>query len=141
MQADPAGKPVLLDALLALTEEMAKTQPIDAKRFYVTGLSMGGYGTWSLLALVPDKIAAAIPICGGGDPAQAAKFKDVPIWAFHGEADPTVPVKNTKDMIAALEQAGGKPKATYYPNVQHDSWTQTYADPAVIKWLFAQRQK
>jgi predicted peptidase len=141
MQADPAGKPVLLDALLALTEEMAKTQPIDAKRFYVTGLSMGGYGTWSLLALVPDKIAAAIPICGGGDPAQAAKFKDVPIWAFHGEADPTVPVKNTKDMIAALEQAGGKPKATYYPNVQHDSWTQTYADPAVIKWLFEQRRK
>lgn len=141
MQADPAGKPVLLDALLALTEEVTKTQPIDSKRFYVTGLSMGGFGTWSLLARVPDKIAAAIPICGGGDPAQAAKFKDVPIWAFHGEADPTVPVKNTKDMIAALEQAGGKPKATYYPNVQHDSWTQTYADPAVIKWLFAQRQK
>ena len=142
MQLDAPAKPNdLLDAVLALTEEMTKTQPIDPKRYYVTGLSMGGYGTWTLLARVPEKIAAAIPICGGGDPTQAEKFKDVPLWAFHGEADPTVPVKATKDMIAALEKAGGKPKATYYPNVPHDSWTQTYTDPAVLKWLFEQRLK
>lgn len=139
---DPAAKPnSLLDAVLALTAEMSKTQPVDPKRFYVTGLSMGGFGTWSLLARVPEKIAAAVPICGGGDPAQAVKFKDVPIWAFHGEADPVVPVKSTREMIAALEQAGGKPKVTYYPGVLHDSWTQTYTDPAVLTWLFAQRRK
>jgi predicted peptidase len=140
--SDATAKPAsLLDAVLALAESMTKTHPIDPKRFYVTGLSMGGYGTWSLLAQAPNKIAAAVPICGGGDPAQAAKFKRVPIWAFHGEADPVVPVTTTRAMIAALEKAGGKPKATYYPKVQHDSWTQTYADPAVFKWLFAQRRK
>jgi predicted peptidase len=102
---------------------------------------MGGYATWDLLGRVPGKIAAAVPICGGGDPALAEKFKDVPIHAFHGEADPTVPVKSTKDMITALEKAGGKPKATYYPGVQHDSWTQTYNDPEVIRWMFGQRKK
>lgn len=142
MKLDPAAKPnSVLDAVLALTAEVSKTQPVDPQRFYVTGLSMGGFGTWNLLAQVPERIAAAMPICGGGEPAQATKFKDVPLWAFHGEADPVVPVKTTRDMIAALEKAGGKPKATYYPNVQHDSWTQTYANPKVLKWLFAQRRK
>ena len=142
MELESALKPnPLLDAVLALTTEMSKSNPVDPKRFYVTGLSMGGYGTWSLLARAPEKIAAAIPICGGGDTTQAAKFKDVPVWAFHGIADPTVPVQQTRDMIAALEKVGGKPNSTYYSGVYHDSWTQTYADPAVIKWLFAQRQK
>ena len=131
----------LLDAVLALVGDTIKTQPVDVKRFYVTGLSMGGYATWDLLGRAPALIAAAIPICGGGDPAQAAKFKDIPVWAFHGEADPTVPVKLTKDMIAAMEQAGGKPKATYYPEVGHNSWTRAYEDPEVIRWLFAQRRK
>lgn len=131
----------LLDAVLALVDDTFQTQPVDARRFYVTGLSMGGYATWDLLGRVPARIAAAIPICGGGDPSQAAKFKDVPVWAFHGEADPTVPVKSTKDMIAAIEQAGGKPKATYYPGVGHDSWTRAYDDPATIRWLFQQRRK
>ncbi len=131
----------LLDAVLALVAETSKSQPVDAKRFYVTGLSMGGYATWDLLARAPDRIAAAIPICGGGNPAKAGGFKDVPIWAFHGDADPVVPVRATRDMIAALEKAGGKPKYTYYPGVQHDSWTQTYADPEVIKWFFAQKLK
>lgn len=140
-RADAAAKPALMDAVLALTEAMTKGHPIDPKRFYVTGLSMGGFGTWSLLEEVPQKIAAAVPICGGGEPEQASKFKDVPVWAFHGEADPVVPVKSTREMIAALKQAGGNPKVTYYPKVQHDSWTQTYADPAVLKWLFAQRRK
>lgn len=131
----------LLAAVLALVEETAKRHPVDTKRLYVTGLSMGGYATWDLLARVPERIAAAIPICGGGDPAKAAKFKDVPLWAFHGDADPVVPPRTTRDMIAALEKAGGKPKSSYYPGVQHDSWTQTYADPEVIKWLFARKLK
>lgn len=141
MRLSAAGKPnPLLDAVLALVDDTMKRQPVDPKRFYVTGLSMGGFGTWDLLGRVPEKIAAAVPICGGGDPSLAARFKDVPIWAFHGEADPTVPVKSTKDMIAALEKAGGKPKSTFYPNVPHDSWTRTYADPEVIRWIFAQRK-
>ena len=142
MRLNAADKPnSLLDAVLALVDDTLKTQPVDAKRFYVTGLSMGGYATWDLLGRVPARIAAAIPICGGGDPSQAAKFKDVPVWAFHGEADPTVPVKSTKDMIAAMETVGGKPKATYFPGVGHNSWTRAYDDPEVIRWLFAQRRK
>ena len=131
----------LLDAVLALVDDTTKNQPVDAKRFYVTGLSMGGYGTWYLLGSVPGRIAAAVPICGGGDPSLAAKFKDVPIHAFHGEADPVVPVCATKDMISAVEKAGGKPAATYYPGVQHDSWTKAYNDPELIRWMFEQHQK
>ena len=131
----------MLDSVLALVDATLKSHPVDPKRFYVTGLSMGGYATWDLLGRVPERIAAAVPICGGGDPALAEKFKDIPIWAFHGEADATVPVKTTRDMITALEKAGGKPKATYYPQVNHDSWTRTYQDPEVIRWMFAQRKK
>lgn len=128
----------LLEAVLALADETAKKQPVDGKRFYVTGISMGGYATWDVLSRIPEKIAAAIPICGGGDAPSAPRFKSVPIWAFHGEADPVVPVSATREMTSALEQAGGKPKVTIYPGVQHDSWTQTYDDPEVIRWLFTQ---
>ncbi len=142
MRLSEADKPnALLEAVLALAEDTMKQQPIDSKRFYVTGISMGGYATWDLLGRVPGKIAAAVPICGGGDPALAMKFKDVPIHAFHGDADPVVPVRTTKEMIEALEKSGSKPKATYYPGVQHDSWTQTYANPEVIRWIFDQHQK
>lgn len=130
----------LLEAILALVDQTTATQPVDEKRFYLTGISMGGFATWDMLGRAPNRIAAAIPICGGGDPSQVAKFKDVPIWAFHGEADPVVPVKTTREMISALEAVGGKPKATYYPGVEHDSWTRTYDDPAVIRWLFDQHQ-
>lgn len=137
-----AGKPnALLESVLALVSETMQTQPVDAKRFYVTGISMGGFATWDVLCRIPGKIAAAVPICGGGDPSLAEKFKDVPIHAFHGEADPVVPVRTTREMIAALEKAGGKPKATYYPGVQHDSWTQTYNDPDTIRWIFDQHRK
>ena len=136
-----AGQPnLLLDAVLALVDDVSKKQPVDAKRFYVTGLSMGGYATWAMLGRVPGRIAAAVPICGGGDPAQAVKFKDVPIHAFHGDADPVVPLRATQEMIHAVEAAGGKPTATYYPGVQHDSWTMAYNDPELLRWLFAQHQ-
>lgn len=139
--AAPAPPSPLLDALLALVTDSVAHHPIDPKRIYVTGLSMGGFGTWEILSRAPKRFAAAIPICGGGNPGRVAAYREVPIWAFHGEADPVVPVSATRDMISALEKAGGTPKATYYPGVGHDSWTQTYADPEVIKWLFEQRAK
>ena len=142
MQLSEADKPnSLLEAVLALVDETMKKQPVDPQRFYVTGISMGGYATWDLLGRAPGKIAAAIPICGGGDPALVGKFKDIPIQTFHGDADSAVPVKSTREMVAALEKAGGKPTATYYPGVPHDSWTQTYNNPAVIRWMFDQRKK
>lgn len=142
MRLNAADKPnALLETVLALVDETMKQQPVDAKRFYVTGISMGGYATWDLLGRAPAKIAAAIPICGGGDPSLAERFKNTPIWAFHGDADAAVPVQGTSDMVAALKKTGAKPKVTIYPGVNHDSWTQTYADAEVIQWLFAQRGK
>ena len=142
MRLSAADKPNdLLEAVLALVDETMKAQPVDSRRFYVTGISMGGYATWDLLGRAPGKIAAAVPVCGGGEPTLAEKFKDIPIHAFHGEADPVVPVRTTKDMVEALEKSGAKPKATYYPGVQHDSWTQTYDNPEVIRWIFEQRRK
>ncbi len=130
-----------LEAVLALVEEFSKTHPVDPKRFYVTGISMGGFGTWDLMGRAPEKIAAALPICGGGDPSIVSRYKDVPVWTFHGDADPTVPVAATTDLIEALEKAGGKPKLTIYPGVKHDSWTMTYDNPEAIRWLFSQKQK
>ena len=142
MRLNAAGKPnSLLEAVLALVAESRKTHPIDPKRFYVTGISMGGYATWDLLGRVPQEITAAIPICGGGDPTLAEKFTNVPLWAFHGDADTVVPVKTTREMVDALEKAGGKPKMTIFPGVTHDSWTQTYSDIEVMRWLFGQRGK
>jgi predicted peptidase len=139
MRLGEAGKPnALLEAVLALVDRTIKDQPVDPKRVYVTGISMGGYATWDLLGRAHDKFAAAVPICGGGDPSRAAGYKNIPIRAFHGEADSVVPPKATRDMIEALEKAGGSPQATFYPGVGHDSWTETYANPEVIRWLFDQ---
>ncbi|MEO5917354.1 MAG: dienelactone hydrolase family protein [Luteolibacter sp.] len=141
MRLSAAGQPnPLLEGVLALVDETTRTQPVDSKRFYLTGISMGGFATWDVLGRIPDKIAAAVPICGGGDSSLAATYKEVPIWAFHGEADPVVPVRTTQEMISALEKAGGKPKATYYPGVEHDSWTRTYDDPALFRWLLDQHR-
>jgi len=88
----------------------------------------------------PDYFAAAIPICGGGDPAQAAKLKNLPIRAFHGDQDTRVPYRRTTEMIEAIRQVGGHPKMTIFPNVGHDSWGLAYGDPAVLAWLFAQKK-
>jgi predicted peptidase len=106
----------------------------------VTGLCTGGVGTWTAIQRRPDFFAAAIPICGGGDTKQAEKVKDVPIWAFHGDADPVVPVEDTKKTIAAVMEAGGKPKMTIYAGVRHNSWSATYGNPEVLDWLFEQKK-
>ena len=141
-QLTEADKPnALVDAVLDLTKDTAKKFPVDSKRFYVTGISMGGFATWDVLGRVPKRIAAAIPICGGGDPELVKRYENIPIWTFHGEADSVVPVKTTQIMVSALEKAGGKPKVTYYPGVDHNSWTQTYDNVEVIRWLFEQRLK
>lgn len=131
----------LLEGVIAMVADFSKTHAVDPDRFYVTGISMGGFATWDLLARIPEKIAAAVPICGGGDMSLVDRYKSIPIWTFHGEADPIVPVTATRNIVAALGVAGGKPKTTYYPNVEHDSWTMTYDNPEVIRWLFQQRKK
>jgi predicted peptidase len=125
---------------LELIDYEMKHLPIDPKRVYITGLSMGGYGSWDLLARRPELFAAAAPVCGGADEATAEKIKQIPIWVFHGAKDTAVKPARSRNMVAALEKAGGKPKYTEYPVVGHNSWDNAYRDPEFYKWLFAQKK-
>jgi poly(3-hydroxybutyrate) depolymerase/lysophospholipase L1-like esterase len=135
--ADPGPmEPLVLAAVDALAQEFA----IDPDRIYVSGLSMGGFGAWDLITRHPEKFAAAIPVCGGGDKDKAAAAKPVPVWAFHGLADNVVPPVRTQDMVAGLRAAGGTAALTEYPGVAHDSWTMAYSEPNLLPWLFAQRR-
>ncbi len=135
-------EPTLYTGLtLELAEALPKEFRIDPKRIYITGLSMGGFGTWDVLARYPDRFAAALPICGGGIEDTAASFAKVPIWVFHGAVDPEVEVELSRHMVEALRKAGGKPGYTEYPDVGHESWDQTYRNPDVLDWLFAQKKK
>lgn len=127
---------LVLEAVAGLQKEFS----IDADRLYVMGLSMGGYGTWDTIERYPDMFAAAVPICGGGDETAAGRIK-TPVWAFHGDKDPAVPVVRTRNMIAAIKAAGGEPKYTEYPGRGHDSWIPAMGDPELSKWLFAQKRK
>jgi predicted peptidase len=128
-----------LSATIELVDAMCEEFPIDKDRLYITGLSMGGYGTWDALARYPGKFAAAIPICGGGDPAQVEHIGDTPIWVFHGDQDEAVRVGRSREMVNALREAGHSPIYTEYEGVGHDSWTETYHNRLVWDWLFAQR--
>lgn len=127
-------------AVRGLIDHLVETQPIDTERLYVTGLSMGGYGTWEIAAREPDLWAAAAPICGGGNPSWGERLKDLPLWAFHGDADGAVPVERSLEMVAAINSAGGRPILTVYPGVGHDSWTPTFEARQVWDWMFSQRR-
>jgi len=125
-----------IEAIDAIQKEFS----IDADRLYVTGLSMGGFGTWDLITRFPDRFAAAVPICGGGDEKQAAKIAKLPIWAFHGAIDNVVKPIRSRNMIQALREAGGQPGHTEYPSVGHFSWGLAYNEPELMPWLFAQHR-
>jgi predicted peptidase len=126
--------------LVGLMDELQKSLPVDPDRVYITGLSMGGYGTWDLLSRQPERFAAAVPVCGGGDEKKAGVMKKVPIWAFHGGLDVAVPVARSRNMVDAVNQAGGNARYTEYPQVGHDSWNPCYADPEMMEWLFGQKR-
>jgi predicted peptidase len=133
-------KPTLaMSAAMALLDSFVASGKVDTSRVYAGGISMGGYGTWELLARRAEVFAAAIPLCGAGIPSEAAKLKDIAIWAFHGTADTTVPPKGTSDMETAIKAAGGtKIKATYISGVGHSCWDQAYATPGLVDWLLTQ---
>jgi predicted peptidase len=131
---DPATLNALLDDLVA-------KHRVDKNRIYLTGLSMGGAGTWTLAGAYPERFAAIVPICGGGDPADAPKLKDIPVWVFHGAKDEAVPVSRSEEMVKALREAGATTvEFTVYPDAEHDSWTDTYANPKLYEWLLQQRR-
>ncbi|MGI9472133.1 MAG: prolyl oligopeptidase family serine peptidase [Rubripirellula sp.] len=138
----PSGKrwePWQLNTLL--DEVLATTPRLDQNRIYVTGLSMGGYGTWALAAQSPERFAAIAPICGGGDPRTARRFSDLPTWVFHGGKDSVVPLSASEAMVESMKAAGGDPKFTIYPEAGHDSWTETYDNPDFYEWLVSQRRE
>lgn len=132
--------PGQLDALEALLDHLITALKINARQVYVTGLSMGGYGTWHLAARCPQRIAAIAPVCGGGLPWLADQLKDVPVWAFHGSRDDVVPLCESRVMVQAVRAAGGTARLTIYRGVGHDSWTQTYANPQLYAWLLSHQR-
>src|SRR5262245_48289343 len=113
----------------------------DPNRLYLTGVSMGGYGVWAMAAQYPEKWAAIVPLCGGGDHETVGAFKQVPCWCFHGSDDPAVRVGNSRVMIEALKKAGGEPKYTEFPGVMHNCWDQAYSSDELWNWLWEQRKK
>jgi predicted peptidase len=128
-------------AMVALVEDLAGRLKVDRKRIYVTGLSMGGYGSWDLMARYPRLFAAGVPICGGGDPRMADALKEIPIWVFHGDKDTAVPLSRSQQMVDAISGAGGeKVTLTIYPGVGHNSWSATYANEKVYDWLLSHRR-
>ena len=133
-----------LDDLRVLLDEILASHAIDEERIYLTGLSMGGAGAWYFAANYPDRFAALAPICGAGlwwqgFPARAASLKNMPIRTFHGEEDPVVPIKVTEEIVDFLKEKKGNIRFTRYPGVEHNSWTQTYQNPALYEWFFQQK--
>jgi predicted peptidase len=134
-----------IDTLIGLLEFTIATYPIDPSRVYLTGLSMGGFGTWQIARFHPDRFAAIAPICGGmpwfiGLEESARILKNMPIWAFHGAKDDIVPVEESQRVVQALKAAGSRVKFTVYRNAGHDSWTKTYANPKLYEWFLEHKK-
>ena len=145
----PEGQTWSRDVLLVLLDEIIGTYRVDTNRVYLTGLSMGGYGTWDLGLRYPEKFAAIAPICGGGDfislllssREKASALKTLRIWAFHGAKDPVVPVSESERMVDAAKKRGVTDvKLTIYPEAQHDAWTETYRNPKLYDWFLEHRR-
>jgi predicted peptidase len=125
--------------VLDLMKDLESSYSIDVNRRYVLGQSMGGFGTFAILTMRPKMFAAAVPVCGGGDESKAAGIAHVPLWAFHGEQDQAVAVERSRNMIATLTKAGGKPKYTEYKGEGHAIWTRVVLEPELLLWMFGQK--
>jgi len=139
-KGDPLSEPPAADlgAVVEVMQQLLGDLPIDQDRVYLTGLSMGGFGSWDLAARMPERFAAMIPICGGGNPQLATRYLGLPIMCFHGGDDAVVRPELSRRMVDAIREAGGEVTYTEYEGVGHDSWTPAYRDPATLAWLFEQ---
>ena len=129
-----------MELLIALIKEISSKMPIDTNRIYITGLSMGGYGTYDAIERYPNLFAAAVPVCGGGDISLAPTIAHIPIWMFHGAEDPAVKTIYSVEMNEALIKAGAHPGLTIYPETGHFSWLAAYSDEHMMEWLFKQHK-
>jgi len=136
--SDPA-KP--MELLIALIHQLIQQNRIDTNRIYITGLSMGGFGTFDAIERFPQLFAAAVPVCGGGDITKAPIIAQIPIWIFHGAEDASVDPEYAISMAAALMKAGAHPGLTIYPETGHFSWLGAYSDSDLYEWLFRQRKR
>jgi len=128
-----------LESLNAFLDMALAKYNADPARVYLTGLSMGGTGTWMWSLANPERFAAIIPICGTGIYWYGQQLVNKPVWVFHGEADPTVPVVESINMVQSIRKRGGAPRLTIYPGVQHNSWAQAYREPELIPWMLEQK--
>jgi predicted peptidase len=128
------------ELLIALLDDVSATHAVDADRVYLTGLSMGGFGTWATAIRYPDRFAAIAPICGGGSKFQVRRIRHVPAWVFHGDKDEAVPVGASIEMVDALKAAGGDVQFTRYPDAGHDSWTESYNNPKLYDWFLSHKR-
>jgi dienelactone hydrolase len=133
----PSVDSLVFKTIVALQKEF----DLDVNRCYVSGNSLGGYGAWHLISTRPEMFAAAIPISGAGNPELASRLVDIPIWAFHGKKDKHVPVSGSREIIAAIKNAGGNPRYTEYPDEGHHIWENVTDTPGLLDWLFAQKRK
>ncbi|HEX3725964.1 MAG TPA: dienelactone hydrolase family protein [Pirellulales bacterium] len=125
--------------LTALLDDLGRKLKVDADRVWLCGLSMGGFGTWALAAYSPQRFAALVPICGGGEVMAARRLTRMPIWAFHGAKDAVVPLARSQQMVDALKD-NKQLKFTVYPDANHDSWSATFANPELYEWLLKQNR-
>lgn len=139
---DSWSKPTQQKRLIELLDHIVKTYSIDEEHVALTGLSMGGYGSWRLAADHSQRFSAVVPICGGGDPADAEKLKELPIWVFHGDQDRAVPFERSVEMVEAIKKAGGtKIRFTSLEHVGHNCWSAAYATPELFDWIRKQARE
>ncbi|GAA0369867.1 prolyl oligopeptidase family serine peptidase [Bacillus horti] len=132
--------PLQVDSLNELLNTICEEYSVDEDRIYVTGLSMGGYGTWQLAVSYPNRFAAIAPVCGGGIPHLMPFIRHVPVWAFHGAKDDIVPLYKSDEMVDALKACKGNVRYTVYPEANHDSWTETYNNEELYTWLLQHKR-
>jgi len=137
----PAEKRWSVRDLDLLLEKIIKDHRVEKTRIYLTGLSMGGYGTWEYATEKPERFAAIAPICGGGSPWQAYRLASMPVWVFHGTKDPVVPIEKSEEMVKALKKVNGNVKFTVYPEAGHDSWTETYNNQKLYDWFLKHQRE
>lgn len=137
----PYRTPPMIANLKGMLDELCHRYPVDTNRILVTGISLGAYGVWDMVSRYPGYFAAAIPVCGAGDPQRAEEASKTPLWIFHGERDANVPNKIDREMVGRLWELDAPVRYQEYPDAGHGIWGRVYGDESVLRWFFTRRRK